>query len=160
LAENRGQKKISTAIPYAGNKLLPMEIFDQATLSYLSTLRYSQIWLESRVLQKAELKKQISDYNNGIDSNKEHYRYKTFVNFLKSQSSFDNATFQQIIEILKADEDRAMACSATLVLLQTHYLTNQQFETAAAFLQTCFKSAVRYLEKIKLERFLNGQANL
>ena len=124
-----------------------MEMYDQATLSNLSKLRYSQIWLESGVLHIAELKQQIADYNNGIDFNKVHYRYKTYVSFLQSQSSLDNATLCQIIEISKAYEDKAMACSATLFLLKTDYLTTQQFETVTAFLQTCFKSAIRYLEK-------------
>ncbi|MEO7309416.1 MAG: hypothetical protein ABIX01_03385 [Chitinophagaceae bacterium] len=126
---------------------------DETTLRNLSVLQYSQLWLESGLLKNADLIKQIESFRTEDDPNKEHYRYQTFRNFLKNQSSLADSTLQQIIEIFKVDEDSEMASSAMIALLKTVYLTNRQFETVEAFLRTYFQTAIKYIDGIKKDRF-------
>ncbi len=127
-------------------------MFDQTTLKDLDTLQYSRLWLECGLLQHVDLVKQIEDFETGDDPNQEHYRYRTFCNFLKNQSSLGDSTLVQIIEVLKEDVDKSMASSAILVLLKTEYLTQEQVETVEIVAQSYFDRIHKHVARIKKER--------
>ena len=104
----------------------------------LSRLDYSQKWLDCGLLTESMLTEQIKELDSGDDDNTEHYRYRTLTNYLNFQSSFDDPTLRNIIELLRNDPDKSMASSATILLLKSKGLTNEQFDTVADFLITSF----------------------
>jgi len=127
-------------------------MFDKLTLTNLAKLGYSQTWLDSGILTEADLAKQIAELATGEDPNTEHYRYKVFCAFIDKIDNLDNKLLQQILKILKSDNDQAMSSSATIHLLKKHYLTNNQFDIIALHLQTLGDWTEKHIDKIKNSR--------
>lgn len=118
----------------------------------LSRLGYSQEWLNSTVLTIEELEKQIIILEKGEDTNTEHYRYRTLLNYFNQQPAFSNHVVEQLIELLKNDSDQTMAGSATAYLLDRLSLTNEQFDLIARFLQSFGIWALIRIERARSKR--------
>jgi len=127
-------------------------MFDNSTLYNLARLDYSELWLDYGVLTEINLAKQIQELDTGEDTNKEHYRYKTLRHFLDNKLFLDNIALRHIVEILKADQDKAMSSSATIYLLKKNYLTNDQFDLVTVFLKTFGDWTEKQIDKIKNDR--------
>jgi len=119
----------------------------------LLRLNYSQYWLESGVLTENMLTEQIRELDSGQDDNTEHYRYRTLSNYFKSQTSFDSNTLQHILQLIKSDNDKNMASSATILLLKNKVLTDEQFDMVANFLKTTFGEwTTKHIDKARNNR--------
>lgn len=118
----------------------------------LIRLGYAQLWLESGILTDDNLEEQIKELDLGEDDNTEHYRYRTFTNYLNQRTSIDNSILKQIFHLLKIDADKAMANSAAICLLRNPSLTDKQFDTVADFLQTFGDWAIKYIDKERQQR--------
>ena len=115
-------------------------------------LGYSQLWLDSGVLTNKSLEEQIKELDLGEDSNTEHYRYRTLTNYFAIQTSFDNITLKQILQLLQSDSDKVMAGSATVILLRKTSLTDEQFNNVADFLQTFGEWTTKQIDKARQQR--------
>jgi hypothetical protein len=120
-----------------------------AILEKLKILNYSASWLDKGILTEHELEKQIQQFRTGKDNNTEHYRYRTFKNYLKEQLSVNDLHLKHLLQILKEDNDVSMSGSATIELLNQSYLTEEQFEMVADFLRTYGEHMEKYITKVQ-----------
>ena len=126
---------------------------DTTIHNMLIRLGYSQDWLNSGILTENILTEQYKQLCLGEDDNNEHYRYRTFADYFKSQAFFDNNTLRHILQLLQNDADIIMACSATILLLKNKALTGPQFDTIADFLKETFgEMTIKYIDKVKKDR--------
>jgi hypothetical protein len=118
----------------------------------LLRLGYSQLWLDSGVLTNDNLEQQHKELNLGEDDNTEHYRYRTLANYFNRQRSFDDDMLRQVLQLLQTDSDKTMAGSAALDLLRKSSLTDEQFDTVAAFLQTFGDWSTKQIDRARRQR--------
>jgi hypothetical protein len=95
----------------------------------LSLLDYTIEWINAGVLTEATLESQLQELATGVDTNKEHYRYRTLTVFLNSHSYLNDTQVDQIIGLLQVDPDEAMAGSVLISLLKRKSLTQTQFNS-------------------------------
>ena len=93
----------------------------------LSLLDYTADWLQTGILTEVGLNYQLRELASGEDTNKEHYRYRTFITYLNSQSVFSDEQIAQIVKLFQFDPDETMASSALAKLLEEQSLTDRQF---------------------------------
>lgn len=125
---------------------------DMINQNKLLRLDYSQLWLDSGVLTADSLEEQIKELDLGEDDNTEHYRYRTLINYFNTQTSFDANILEQVLQLLQCDGDKAMAGSATVILLKKSSLTDEQFETVAGVLQTFGDWTIKQIDKARRQR--------
>ncbi len=119
----------------------------------LSRLNYSQHWLDSGVLTENILTEQIRELYLGEDDNTEHYCYRTIYNYFQSQSSFDSNILRHTLRLLESDADKSMAGSATILLLKSNVLTDEQFDAVAHFLIKVFSDwTTKYIDKAQTDK--------
>lgn len=113
----------------------------------LSLLDYSRDWIETGILTEAVLNTQIQEFETGEDTNKEHYRYRTLTTYLKTHNTLSDTQVEQIIELLRNDQDEAMASSVLTGILKMQNLTDKQFEIVQAALSTFGSWTEKHIEK-------------
>lgn len=80
----------------------------------LGKLKYNKEWLEYNFISEEELKNQTLEFENGEDTNTEHYRYKSFLNWIENKSYFTDEQIHQFIHLADIDEDQGMVGSAII----------------------------------------------
>ena len=94
----------------------------------LLTLGYTKPWLDYGVLTFDNLNKQYEAFQNGEDSNTEHYRYGTFRYYLATKESLADEELDNYLRLVLADDDYMMAGAAAQDLFTAVRLTAEQFE--------------------------------
>lgn len=94
----------------------------------LSTLNYTQKWLDYGLLTEEKLQSQLAELAKGEDSNTEHYRYGQFLNWLNAKDKLTDLEIEHFIELAKDDPDVTMAGPAMIKLFEHHQLADSQFE--------------------------------
>jgi hypothetical protein len=94
----------------------------------LAKLGYTQKWMEYGFLTEEALNLQLVEFDKGEDPNTEHYRYRTFQNWLASKTNVTDNEIQQFIELSKEDTDAVMAGSAVRELFTSSIISEDQFE--------------------------------
>ena len=92
----------------------------------LSLLDYTAEWLQIGILTEVALNDQLLELATGEDTNKEHYRYRTFTTFLTA-TTFSDAQITKIVTLFQFDPDQTMAGSALVKLMEKRSLTDKQF---------------------------------
>lgn len=118
----------------------------------LDILQYTFDWIDFEILSLKELDNQISVYNLGKDCNTEHYRYKTFKNYINQNESFTTLQIENIISLALKDNDKAMSSSVLVELLRKELLTEEQTEkmiTALKSYGNWTETVIERINKIK-----------
>ena len=93
----------------------------------LSSLQYDPRWIEFQFLSTEELADQLMELSKGEDTNTEHYRLRSFRNFMNRRVTYTDIEIEQFITLIKIDPDQAMAGSVLSELLLSQKLNNTQF---------------------------------
>ena len=71
----------------------------------LEVLQYHSGWLKYGLIDQQSLVEQFSQYQKGIDENREHYRYLSFYKLL-NRLTIDDITLDRFVELAVRDEDQ------------------------------------------------------
>lgn len=93
----------------------------------LKLLAYNPKWIEYGFLTQEQYDLQLTEFKKGEDTNKEHYRYSSFIDFIEKKSAFEDNDISHFIELVELDEDQAMASSTLVQLLKSEKLTSSQY---------------------------------
>ena len=130
----------------------------------LSVLKYSDLWLEFGFLTKEELNEQIRIFETGEDNSTEHYRYRSFKNYLKSRKKLKDNEIKDYLHLAEIDEDKIMSGAAVVDQLQRKSLTDVQFEkvcNALSFYGEWTKKVIsREIIFRDLNKFVSSNENL
>ena len=94
----------------------------------LQDLGYSEKWVKYGLLDEYSLRLQCSEFLINEDQNTEHYRYRTFLNWLRSKSELEDYEIANYIELALEDPDVSMAGSAMKELFTAPQITDKQYE--------------------------------
>ena len=94
----------------------------------LAKLGYGAKWVEYGFVTEALLEAQLHEFGKGEDPNPEHYRYASFLNWLKSKEQLTDLEIERYIDLAKEEPDQPMAGSAMRELVLFSQLTDEQFE--------------------------------
>ena len=101
---------------------------DEEITNKLAKLGYTKLWLDYGVLTMERLIAQEQEFNNGNDKNTEHYRYRTFRDYLSSKTKLSDMEFDNFLELTMHDQDPLMAGSAAADLFRMVDLMPFQFQ--------------------------------
>ena len=113
----------------------------------LALLEYSKSWIDAGILTEAELDGQLQELSTGEDANKEHYRYRTLMAYLKNNNALSDTQIEQIIGLLRRDTDEAMATSVLISLLKMQALSDRQFDLVKEALSAFGNWTEKYIDK-------------
>lgn len=130
---------------------------DITLLINLSKLGYTRKWLDSGVLTKENLHDQLELFKTGGDTNTEHYRYKTLIDFIESKSIISDVDLSNFLEIAISDADASMSSSAMERFLKKDYLTDKQFKMLSASLSDFGDWTEKVIARQKLIRRLKAE---
>ena len=94
----------------------------------LSLLNYSNKWMIYEMISTDVLIKQVNEFKEGNVENTEHYRYRSFRNFIDGNDSLSDMQVENVLELIDIDEDQTMTGSVMVKMLRKTSLTNAQFE--------------------------------
>jgi len=80
-------------------------------------LLFSQKWWDLGIVTSEMVKRFESEYNAGVDRNKEHYRWRAYTDFLKNNSTLSRNTFMELYKLGEKDPDETMGGSMMRELL-------------------------------------------
>lgn len=93
----------------------------------LKLLAYTPKWIEYGFLTQEQYNLQLIEFEKVEDTNKEHYRYRSFIDFIEEKSAFKDDDISHFLELVEMDVDQAMASSALVQLLKSKKLTPSQY---------------------------------
>jgi hypothetical protein len=93
----------------------------------LAKLGYNDRWIDSGILTIEVLNCQLMAFDKNAETNTEHFRYATFLNYLKTRNGLNDLELENYLSITLGDNDQTMAGSATAALFDKVDLTDQQF---------------------------------
>jgi hypothetical protein len=91
-------------------------------------LGYTKKWIEYGLIDHDILKVQFSEYMKGEDIHTEHYRYGSFLNWLRSKQVLSDTEIGHYLELAFDDDDLLMAGSAVKELFCSEIITDSQFQ--------------------------------
>lgn len=91
-------------------------------------LGYSDKWLEYGFIDERILDHQYAEFRKGNDRNIEHYRYRSFSNWLSKKEKFTDSEIENFIELATEDNDQLMAGSAVKLLFSSPQISGDQFD--------------------------------
>ena len=94
----------------------------------LSTLGYTQKWIDYGFITPEFLTQQIDEFNNSEDKNTEHYRLGALSKWLSSTKVLNISEIEQYMEVAKEDPDKLMAGTAMKELFTSTIITDSQFK--------------------------------
>ncbi|WP_420571726.1 hypothetical protein [Kordia sp.] len=118
----------------------------------LTKLGYTEKWIRFGLLDQDILTKQIISFQNGDDSNTEHFRYQTFINWLETKADVNDVEIQNFVELAVEDKDQLMAGSAIVQLLRHPEITDNQFKFISEKLSTFGSWTKKVIEREQLKR--------
>ncbi len=113
----------------------------------LKKLKYSKEWLEYEFISNEHLASQNLEFENGEDKNTEHYRYKSFLNWINDNIEFTDKQLEQFIHLINIDDDQVMTGSVVRRLYESPKLTSNQKEIIKEKLISFGDWAVKYVAK-------------
>ena len=120
---------------------------------------YTKKWLDYGMLTEEFFNEQKADQIQTGHMGWEHYRYGAFTHWLQSNSLATTIEISNFIELAEEDKDKNMGNSAILMLLETTWLTNEQFNIVKSHAHNIGDSAIKYIMRTELLRDLK-QNNL
>ncbi|OJJ15401.1 hypothetical protein BKI52_38965 [marine bacterium AO1-C] len=118
----------------------------------LNDLGYSDKWIEYGFLNDKMLKLQLDEFHLGNDPNPEHYRYKSFLNWLDKREKLLDQEVINFIELALEDSDQTMAGSALKELLTSAKITEKQFQLIKPEFARLGEWATKVIEREVLKR--------
>ena len=103
--------------------------------SQLRRFGYTSPWLAHGFLTPADLHAQIEELESSGDTSFEHYRYGSFMRWLKARDSASDEELERFLDLALGDPDRHMGHSAAIELLQRRWLNDAQFDAVCERLQ-------------------------
>lgn len=94
----------------------------------LQDLGYTNKWLKYGFIDHETLNAQFDEFKRGEDENAEHYRYRTFRNWLSRKENFTDLEVENFLELAFEDADPLMASSAVKELFTSHRISDHQFD--------------------------------
>jgi hypothetical protein len=114
-------------------------------------LKYHKKWIEYDFINEPELQNQVTEFEKGEDPYSEHYRYKSFLNFVKKKKEFSDIEIANYIELVELDIDQAMASSALVKLFTSKKLNSSQLEDIGKKLKGYGKWAKKIVEENQIK---------
>ena len=94
----------------------------------LKILNYNQLWLDYRILTEDILNNQVVEFKTSGDENSEHFRYRTFNDYLLGLNLISDKQILQLFDLIKIDPDESIAIAMGLDILKIKNLSNAQFQ--------------------------------
>jgi len=116
------------------------------------TLGYSEKWIRFGLLDETSLQKQMEIFRNSADKNTEHYRYGSFLYWLRNKKVLTNSEISNYVELAKEDSNELMAGSAVKELLLAPQLTDEQFEYVKPLIPAFGEWTIKLIERETLKR--------
>jgi hypothetical protein len=98
---------------------------------HLLRFGYTQNWIDFGFLNEAGLKSQVDQQRLSGDLNFEHFRYATFASWIRVRDSASDEDISNFTLLAFSDPDKIMAGSALADLIDTPWITDNQFEFLA-----------------------------
>jgi hypothetical protein len=89
-------------------------------------LKYHKKWFEYNFINEEILANQIIEFNKGEDIHSEHYRYRSFLNYIEEQEKFEDKDIINFISLVELDDDQMMSSDALAKLFGSEKLTSSQ----------------------------------
>ena len=93
----------------------------------LNDLGYTYKWMQYGLINEDILEQQFIEFEKGEDQNTEHYRYGSFLNWLRQKGSLSDLEIDHYIELALDDPDQLMSGSAVRELFLSKQITENQF---------------------------------
>lgn len=71
-------------------------------------LEFTRKWIDLGIVTPAKLAELEAEWNEGVDTNSEHYRWRAFRDFMNAERNLDAETLRELYELGKNDSDSAM----------------------------------------------------
>ena len=81
-------------------------------------LEFSQEWIDLGIITPAKLSHIEAEWAASDDRNTEHYRWRAFLDFIKSKGSLDAVTARRLYNLGASDPDSAMGGSIMADILR------------------------------------------
>ena len=91
-------------------------------------LGYTKKWIDYGFLTEEILSKQIAEFEKEGGKPVEHYRYNSFVNWLKGREALNNEEVNNFILLCTDDKNDRMSGSAIKDLFVSDKISDEQFE--------------------------------
>jgi hypothetical protein len=104
-------------------------------MNRFSKLGYTALWLELGLLSERQFDEQLATFETSDDKNTEHYRYKTFRNYLTTRKLFTDQELDNYLQVAYSEKDEPMASSAIIDILREIELTEPQFDKVCSAIE-------------------------
>ena len=94
----------------------------------LDILEYDRKWIQFGFLNETELDFQVKEFEKGEDTNTEHYRYKSFLNWIINNEKFTDQELDNFICLVQLDKEQTMAKSVLVKLFKSPKLNIEQYD--------------------------------
>ena len=114
-------------------------------MDIFQTLKFSQEWIELGIITPEKLKQLEAEWATGEDTNTEHFRWRAFLDFIKSKEGLDENTAKALYNLGANDPDYVMGGSLMAEILRRKDCPKGLLDSAA-------NSERKFLRKIANER--------
>lgn len=84
----------------------------------LHELDFNERWFDLEFVSSETLKELWTDFQNGEDTNKEHYRWRAFTHYLKISKEIDGNNLRELYQLGEIDADYSMGIAIQVEILQ------------------------------------------
>lgn len=121
---------------------------DSQKINNLKLLEYHKLWLDYSILTMDILHKQVYEFKADEDQHPEHYRYRTFKNYIQSHLYWTDIEISRLFEIIKTESDYSVRLSMGLDLLKLRSVTSDMFKFVANSLTRIFGAGIqKYIDR-------------
>lgn len=114
-------------------------------MNILRQLEFSQEWLDLGIVDPDKLHTLEFEWNSSNDKNPEHYRWRAFLDFLRSQEFLDPIIAKRLYDLGASDPDSAMGGSMMAEVLRRK-------DCPLDLLRVAAESEQKFLRKIAAEK--------
>lgn len=102
----------------------------------INRLGYTSDWFDLGIITDELVLSQYKQINHSKDSNAEHYRHKSFTQFLDTQTQLSDATIEGILQLIDNGPDRCdLHVQRVTALIYSGLLTDSQFQQLSQYKQ-------------------------
>ena len=116
-----------------------------AATNIFRELEFNQEWIDLGIITPAKLSQIEDQWTASDDKNPEHYRWRAFLDFIKSKDSLDAMTARRLYNLGASDPDSGMGGS-----IMAHILRRQ--DCPEELLHKAVASEEKFLQKIANEK--------
>lgn len=84
----------------------------------LQVLEFNEAWFDLELVSTEKLQELYLDFQTAEDTNKEHYRWRAFTDFLKSEKKFGENVLREFYRLGEIDTDSMMGTAMQINILQ------------------------------------------